>query len=82
MTERNYWKTIKEHFWMFTKVHLNKQQDWGNNILWTDKTMGEMFAHNLKQTFTESNYHITTNKSHQRSITVAKGWWFGLILAP
>ena len=33
----------------FAKLHLNKAQDFWNNVLWTDQTKVEMFGHNAQQ---------------------------------
>ena len=33
----------------FAKLHLNKPQDFWNNVLWTDDTEVEMFGHNPQQ---------------------------------
>ena len=33
----------------FAKLHLNKPQDFWNNVLWTDQTKVEMFGHNAQQ---------------------------------
>jgi len=33
----------------FVKLHLNKPQDFWNNVLWTDQTKVEMFGHNAQQ---------------------------------
>lgn len=40
----------------FAKMHLNKSQDFQNNIFWTDKTKIEMFGHST--TFNEISAHI------------------------
>ena len=37
------------HLQRFAKLHLNKAQDFWNNVLWTDQTKVEMFAHNAQQ---------------------------------
>ena len=33
----------------FAKLHLNKPQDFWNNVLWTDETKEGMFGHNSQQ---------------------------------
>ena len=35
---------------MFVKLHLNKPQDFLNNVLWTDVTKVEVFAHSKPTT--------------------------------
>ena len=34
---------------VFVKLHLNKPQDFWNNVLWTDQTKVELFGHNAQQ---------------------------------
>ena len=33
----------------FVKLHLNKAQDFWNNVLWTEQSKVEMFGHNAQQ---------------------------------
>ena len=33
----------------FAKLHLNNQQDFWNNVFWTDETKVELFGHNTQQ---------------------------------
>ena len=55
----------------FAKLHLNKPQDFWNNVLWTDQTKVEIIQ---SSTFGENQMqHISTNTSYQLSSTVVEG---------
>lgn len=65
----------------FGKLHLNKQQDSWNNVLWTDETKVEMFTHYAlhhvwrKTIIAPQHKHLIPTVN-----TVVEGCWFGLVL--
>ena len=56
----------------FVKLHLNKPQDFWNNVLWTDQTKVEMFGHNAQQ-------HVwrkpNTTYQHKHLKPTQAQWW-------
>ena len=61
----------------FVKLHLNKPQDFWNNVLWTDQTKVEMFGHNAQQ-------HVwrkpNTTYQHKHLIPTVKHGGGGLMM--
>ena len=62
---------------LFAKLHLNKPQDFWNNVLWTDQTKVEMFGHNAQQhVWRNQTQHISTNNLVLESVL------FRIVLQP
>ena len=62
-------KKNKAAWLMFAKMHLDKPQDFWNNVLWTDKTGVEMFGHN-------AHCHVWRTVKHSMSPQTR---WDGII---
>lgn len=67
---------------MIINLQLNKAQDFGGNVLWTDETKVEMCGNNAQQHgwLKLNREHNIINTSHQLSNMMLEGWRFGLLL--
>lgn len=56
------------------KLHLNKPQDFWNDVLWTDETKVETFGHNAQHhIWGKQAQHIGKNILYRLSATVVEG---------